>query len=830
MPRKRQGLDEEKGEGGVILDVPFHEAARRRYLNYALSVITSRALPDVRDGLKPVQRRILYTMHHDLRLHPNAKPIKCAGVVGDVLGRYHPHGDTAVYDALVRMAQSWSLRYPLIEGHGNFGSMDGDPPAAYRYTEARLRPITSELLDDLGKETVEFRDNYDGNHREPCVLPARLPQLLINGTTGIAVGMATSIPPHNLREVADACVALIENRNITTAGLMKHLKGPDFPVGGLILNSRSDLRKIYEEGQGSIRMRGEYAVEGGNRGTPRIIIKSIPYLTETDKLVQRIAELIVSRKVPQMIDVRNESTEKDGLRIVIELRRDSNPDLVMAYLYKNTPLQSTFGFNLNCLVPAGRSAEIPSRGRRNQEEFGEVALAPNRLNLKSMLLHFIDFRFEVVERRFRHELRLLRERIHVLEGFRKIFDALDEAVRIIRKSDGKKEAAEKLMKRYKLDAVQADAILELKLYRLARLEIQAILDELREKRRSAREIEGILDSKRRIWSVVKQEIKAAGEKFSDSRRTRIGGHGEVEAEYDEEAFIADEDATVLLSRDGWVRRVQRVTDLSKVRLRQDDELLSIVGGNTRSSVIFFSNFGVAYTVRINDIPPSPRGFGDPVQRLFKYRDGERTIAAVSLDPRALGGDPAVIGKPNDKPGTIPKLHALAISSSGYGIRFGLLPFAEASTRAGRRFARVREGEEITEVMLVSGGEVVVTATRGGRALLCKVDEINFLGGPGRGVQVLKVAKNDRVLGFMVSRSESDGLTVVRDNGKKIPIRPRNYRITSRAGKGFEVIKRGRLDRIQRNAAALPEYLKPAGPANGNGNSNGRNGSETEREE
>src|ERR1041385_3333197 len=355
MGRKKDDGAGQGGGTGTVLDIPFHEAARRRYLNYALSVITSRALPDVRDGLKPVQRRILFTMHHDLHLAADSKPKKCAAIVGDCMGKYHPHGDSAIYDALVRMAQDFNMRHPLVDGQGNFGSLDGDPAAAMRYTEARLRPTAADLLDDLDKETVDFRDNYDGNHREPCVLPARIPQLLVNGATGIAVALATSIPPHNLKEVADACVALIEDRSLTVAGLMKHLKGPDFPVGGLILNSRAELHEIYAQGQGSVRVRGEYGVEEGDRGSLRLVITSIPYMVETDKLVQRIAELIVERKVPQLVDVRNESTEKEGLRIVLELKKGSDAALVMAYLYRNTPLQSTFPINLTCLVPTSSS-------------------------------------------------------------------------------------------------------------------------------------------------------------------------------------------------------------------------------------------------------------------------------------------------------------------------------------------------------------------------------------------------------------------------------------------------------------------------------------------
>ncbi len=782
MPRRKQLIDYR--DPGSVEEVTFHDAARRRYLNYAISVITSRALPDVRDGLKPVQRRILYTMFNDLRLLPDRKTIKCAKVVGQVLSNYHPHGDTAVYDALVRMAQNWNLRYPLVFGQGNFGSLDGDSPAAFRYTEAKLEPLSVELLDEIRQETVDFRPNYDGSQKEPEVLPARVPHLLINGTSGIAVGMATNIPPHNLREVVDACVALIENRKMSTADLVKIIKGPDFPVGGEILNSRAELRKIYQSGQGSIRVRGEYEIEKSGRRMQRIIVRSIPYMVNKAQLVERFGELAASRKVPQIVDVRDEST--DDIRIVLELKGDADADQVMAYLYRHTPLQTNFNVNLTCLVPHD----------------GSDACVPRRADLKTVLDQFIKFRFEVVRRRFEHEMRLLKERCHILEGFKKVFDALDEAIRIVRRSEGKKDAAKKLRKRFRLDEVQADAVLELKLYKLAKLEIQAILDELREKRKRIKAIKAILDNPRRIWTPVKQELKEIGERYGDERRTTVTTKGQEEASFNEEAFIVNEDALVLLSRDGWVRRVQRVSDITKVRTRQGDEIIAVLGGDTRSTVGFFSNFGTVYTIRINDVPASPRGFGDPIQRLFRFKDGERPIAAVSFDPRATPD----LGSAKDAEGEIPKNHAIAVSSSGYGLRFALHPYAEPSTRVGRRFARTKQGEEIVGVSIIQGEEVLVTASRNGRALLCKVEEVNFLSGPGRGVRVIKVDKTDRVLSFDVSTRPREGLVVIRDGGKRIPILPGNYRVTSRGGKGFEVVKRGSLEEIERRALSLPDFL------------------------
>jgi DNA gyrase subunit A len=760
-----------------------------------MSVITSRALPDVRDGLKPVQRRILYTMQHELHLSAATKPLKCARIVGDVLGKFHPHGDVAVYDALVRMAQDFSLRYPLVDGQGNFGSLDGDAPAAYRYTEARLRRISDELLDELPRDTVDFRPNYDGRQREPVVLPARIPNLLANGATGIAVGMATNIPPHNLAELAEACEALIRDRNLSVADLLKSIKGPDFPTGGLLLNSRAELRKIYEEGQGALRLRGEYTLEEKDRSR-RIVVTSIPYLVQKDLLVRSIGEIIAARKVPQLLDVRDESTQ--DVRIVLELRKDADPDLVMAYLFKHTSLQTNFNVNLTCLVPSAEGTRVSGPSGE-----GGGSLAPARIDLKTLLGHFIDFRYQVVERRFQHDLRLLRERIHVLEGFRKVFDALDEAIRIIRSSDGRDDAAERLMQRFKLDEVQAAAILDLRLYRLAKLEIKAILEELKEKRTKAQEIEEILASSRRLWGVVREEIGEARTRYSDSRRTRIGAKGTVETEYDEQAFIVDEDVLVLLSRDGWVRRAGRITDLSKVRMRQGDEVLCVLAGNTKSVAVFFTNFGSAFSIRIHDIPAS-RGHGEPVQGLFKFRDGERVVNAVSLDPRVVTD----IGSAEDTEGssemTAPPNHLFALNSAGYALRTSLFPFAEPSTRSGRKFARLKEGEEVVFAEVVRGDEVAVVATRQGRVTLFLAAEVNFLGGPGRGVLGIKVAADDRVLACAVSRAPKEGLRVLTAGGRGIDVDPKHYKVSGRGGKGIEVVKRGGLSGVERPPPQLPD--------------------------
>src|SRR5207253_8572374 len=576
--RKRRGSGGNGAPPPSEIAAPLHEEARRRYLNYALSVITSRALPDVRDGLKPVQRRIIYGMYNDHRLTHEAKYQKCAKVVGTIMGQYHPHGDVAIYDALVRMAQDFSLRYPLVDGHGNFGSLDGDAAAAMRYTECRLAPLASELLTELGKRTIDYRPNYDGTMFEPIVVPARLPQLLMNGTTGIAVGMATNIPPHNVQELCDALVELNAHPKLDTKDLLKFVKGPDFPTGGQLLNSRAELRQMYESGQGSLRVRGEWKLEELPRGGQQIVVTSIPYAVNKASLVAKFGDLVRERKLPPLVDVRDESTK--DVRVVLELKRDAEPDLVMAYLYKHTSLQTSFNVNLTCLVPSG-NAEVGT---------------PQRLDLKTILQYFLRFRFEVVTRRFKFDLQEVQRRLHILEGFETVYDALDEMIKIIRKSEGKEDAAQKLMKRFKLDEIQTDAILDMRLYKLARLEILVVQKEAKEKRVEQKELKALLASDKARWGVVRDEIKEIVSQYADERRTKIGG-GREEVEYTEEAFIADEDANVVITRDGWVKRVREMKDPASTRLREGDEVLSVLAGSLKSNLVLFSNFGAGYVTR-----------------------------------------------------------------------------------------------------------------------------------------------------------------------------------------------------------------------------------------
>ena len=766
-------------QGGGPEAIALHEAAQARYLNYALSVITSRALPDVRDGLKPVQRRILFTMWQQ-SLTADAKHRKCAKVVGDVMGNYHPHGDAALYETLVRMAQPFSLRYPLVDGSGNFGSLDGDNAAAMRYTECRLARLSDELLSEIDQTTVAFRPNYDGTRTEPVVLPARIPNLLINGATGIAVGMATNIPPHNLNEVCTALLKLLDNADLTSAQLCRWVKAPDFPTGGQILNSAEELREIYKTGSGAVRLRATWEEGPVTRTTRTIYITSVPYTVNKSTLVERIADVAISRKLPPLLDVKDLST--DEVRIAIELKKDADEKMVMAYLFKHTPLQTNFIVNLTCLIPT-EAADI---GR------------PERLDLHAMLWHFLHFRLEVVTRRLEHELASLTARVHILEGFEKVFDALDEILRIVRRSEGKADAAAQIIKRFGLDAEQTDAILELKIYRLARLEILIIRKELDEKRRRIRNINALLKDEAGRWGVVRVELEEIQKKYGDRRRTTIASDA-GESEYTAEDFIVDEDNVVLVSHDGWVKRQKDVKDVSATRVREGDSILAALAGSTRASVVFFSNFGVAYSARVADLPAST-GYGEPIQRFFKLKDGERIVSALSLDPRAVG---AVAPQ---KEGAVPPVHALAVTSDGYSLRFSLEPFVDPSTRAGRRYARVAEGAEVVGVSRVTGRETVIAATRDARALLCPVDEVNFLSGPGRGVILIKLDAEDRVMGFIASTGDRDLLTVETTRGAEQTISTAKYEVTGRGGKGRELLQRGQFTRILWRVPDAPEPL------------------------
>jgi DNA gyrase subunit A len=553
--------------------------------------------------------------------------------------------------------------------------------------------------------------------------------------------------------------------------LCRYIKGPDFPTGGQMLNSQEELKEIYKTGSGAIRLRATWEEGPVTRGGKTIYITSVPYTVNKASLVERIGDIALSRKLPPLVDVKDLSTE--DVRISLELKKEADEKMVMAYLYKHTPLQTSFVVNLTCLEPTEGNVEV---GR------------PKRMDLHEMLWHFLHFRLEVVTRRLEHELAAVKKRVHILEGFEKVFDALDEILKIVRKSEGKADAAQQIMKRFDLDAEQTDAILELKIYRLARLEILIIRKELEEKRRRARQINALLKDQEGRWGIVQFEIEDIQKKYGDARRTSISSDA-GEAEYTAEDFIVEEDNVVIVSRDGWVKRQKEVKDVSTQRVREGDTVLALLPGSTRASVVFFSNFGVAYTSRIADIPAST-GYGEPIQRFFKLKDGERILAALSLDPRAIGN---IVPR---KEGEIPPVHAVAATSDGYSMRFSLEPFVEPSTRSGRRFARAADGVEVVGVDRVTGDEVIIAATRDARAVLCKVEEVNFLSGPGRGVILIKlISKADRVLGVVVSSGDRQLMTVETSRGAEQTISTAKYEVTGRGGKGRELLQRGQFTRV-----------------------------------
>ena len=746
-----------------IAAIDLGAAAEERYLAYALSVITARALPDVRDGLKPVQRRILYAMYQNLRLTAGARPRKSAAVVGEVLGKYHPHGDVAAYEAMVRLAQPFALRYPLVLGEGNFGSLDGDSPAAMRYTETRLAAIAEELLRDIRHETVEFRDNYDATLREPVVLPAAIPQLLINGCTGIAVGMATNIPPHNLTEIVDALVAMIAAPDLGNKELCKYVKGPDFPTGGEILNSRAELRAIYDTGHGAVRLRGQY-VGAVEKRRQRVIITSIPYTTNKARIVEQIAEHIVGRRLPQATDVRDEST--DTVRIVVEIKPDAAPDAVMAYLFKHTDLQINFNVNLTALVPTA----TPGLGQ------------PARLTLRDLCRHFLDFRLEVVTRRLQHELRELQERLHILAGFLKLFANLDRAIAIIRKSASRAEAAQALMKEFQLDEVQTDAILETRLYQLARLEIDKIREEQREKEKRAREIDALLKSTKARWKIVDTELRAIADTYGDKRRTVLSAGAELV--YDAEAYVVHEDTTVVLTRDGWLKRLGEIKDPSATRVREGDFARWILRGNTRENLALFSNFGVAYVLKVAAVPATT-GYGEPIQSLLNFKDRERVIAAALVPPG-----------PGDEAAQAARDRWLVATAHGMG--FFCRPDLAETTRSGRRFARTKDDDELT-VVVPADGDTITAVTAAGNLLAFAADELPELSGAGRGVILMRLDPDDRLVGALCHPLDTPPVAVAEDGTERRLNRPE---LAHRAQKGRKTLKRFKpVELVPRSATA-----------------------------
>jgi DNA gyrase/topoisomerase IV subunit A len=694
----------------------------------------------------------------EMGLGPTAKFRKSAAVVGEVLGKFHPHGDQAAYDAMVRMAQDFSLRYPLVEGSGNFGSLDGDPAAAMRYTEARLSQIAEELLVEIDKETVGFRPNYDNSLKEPIVLPARFPQLLVNGTSGIAVGMSCSFPPHNLGEVIDGLAAMIDDSNIEIKDLLKYIKGPDFPTSGQLLNSKKELREIYQSGSGGIRIRGEYSVEDLPRGKQAIVFTSIPYMVNKAKLLEKLIGLMDDKKLPQVTAARDEST--DVVRIVLELKAETNADLVTAYLFKHTDLESTFPMNFTALKP-------------NME--------PERLSLKEIMRFFLDFRHELVTKRLNFDLRLLKARLHILAAFEALYDDLDTAIKMIRKAKSREDAAEKLKRHFRLDNDQVKAILEMQLYKLVGLEIDRILKEKAEKTKQRKDIEAILASQKKIWGLIKSELLEIKGKYGDRRKSVMRAAEDVE--FSQEDFIVHEDVTVIMTRMGWIRRVKTVGE--NLRFKEGDELLALLPANTTDNIAVFSSAGRVYVIKAVDLP-SGAGFGEPVQHLFKFGDGERPVTAMNLSTVFAGTAREDGTDVQPELALVPKeVTALSVSSHGVGFAFDLSQFNAVTTRVGKKFAGVKTGDGIMGVDILDLPNVLFITTEG-KAIVVATKDIPVLTGAGKGVKLVNV-KNGEVALFRPVR-KGEQVKVIDEKGKDKVIDLKEYGVMTRGSVGLKAVK------------------------------------------
>src|SRR5580700_734055 len=740
---------------------------RESYLSYAMSVIASRALPDVRDGLKPVQRRILYAMR-EMGLDPGKQHRKCAGIIGEVLKSYHPHGDGSVYDALVRMAQDFTLRYPLVDGHGNFGSIDPDPPAAYRYTEARLARSALDVLADIDKETVPFVANFDNQGVEPSVLPGRLPQLLVNGSSGIAVGMATNIPPHNLNEIADAIAALIDDPKTDDDALCAIVQGPDFPTGGTILGHEA-IREAYRTGRGSIAIRGKAEIVE-DRGKHKIIITEIPYQVYKGRIVEAISEAYAEKRITGISRMDDESNRK-GMRVVIELQRNAIPKIVLNQLFKHTPLQSTFGFNMLALVPVGSP-------RAN----GSVALEPQVLTLKQLLEHFIAHRKDVVVKRTTCDLRKAEERAHLLEGYRIALDHIDEVIEIVRGSQTTDEAKERLSKRFALSEVQAQAIVDMRLRALVGLERKKIEDEYAELIKTIAELQDILRSPRRIASIVKHETLEVKKRFGDERRTTIEP---AEDEMSIEQITPNIDVVVTYTVGGYIKRVTVDTFRTQLRggrgvtgisnLKREDVVRNFFVTKTHDHVLFFTNMGRVYRLRGYEIPDTTRqARGTALVNLLTLPPGEEVTAAFPIDRFET------------------ERYLVMVTKRGVIKKSKLEEFANVR-RNGLIAINLDPGDELLAVDLSDGSRDIILASTQGMAVHFNEKGVRPMGRAARGVKAMTLEKGDTVVAMDVVEDERREVLLVTSLafGKRTPID--DYRHTARGGKGVKAFARQRDD-------------------------------------
>ncbi len=729
-----------------VIEVNISQEMQSSFMDYAMSVIVSRALPDVRDGLKPVHRRILYAMN-DLGMTPDKPYKKSARIVGDVIGKYHPHGDSAVYETMVRMAQDFNYRYMLVDGHGNFGSVDGDAAAAMRYTEARLSKISMELIRDINKDTIDYQDNYDGSEREPVVLPAKFPNLLVNGSSGIAVGMATNIPPHQLGEVIDGVLALSHDRSLTIEELMEHIPGPDFPTGAEILG-RSGIRRAYQTGRGSITLRAKTIIEEKN-GRTRIIVYELPYQVNKARLIEKIAELVREKEIDGITDLRDES-DRTGMRIVIEVRRDTNPNVLLNNLYKQTALQSSFGINLLALV-GGR---------------------PKVLNLKECLEFYLDHQIEVIRRRTAFELRKAEARAHILEGLRIALDHLDEVINLIRASQTTEIARDGLMNRFSLSYEQAQAILDMRLQRLTGLERDKIENEYSELLARIAELKAILADEEKVLEIIREELTDIKERFNDKRRTEISLS---EVHLEDEDLITRENIVITMTHQGYIKRLPVSTYRSQRRggrgiqgmgTNDNDFVQHLFITNTHDTLLFFTNKGKVYRLKGYEIPDLGRtAKGIPIINLLQIDQGEYISTVIPIEEFKEG--------------------AYLFFMTKYGIAKRTRLTAFSNIRRGGLFAiTLRDDDELHTVRLTDGNKELIIGTKDGMSIRFPEKDVRMMGRTAAGVKGISLSAGDYVVGMDLI-AEGHEVLIVTENGygKRTPIE--EYRIQSRGGKGIK---------------------------------------------
>ena len=735
---------------GNIVQVDINDEMQKSYIDYAMSVIVGRALPDVRDGLKPVHRRILYSMN-ELGLSADKQYRKSARIVGDVLGKYHPHGDSSVYDAMVRLAQDFSTRYMLVDGHGNFGSVDGDSPAAMRYTEAKMSKISAEMLRDIEKETVDFIPNFDDTLKEPSVLPSRIPNLLVNGSQGIAVGMATNIPPHNLGEVIDGVVMMIDNPDVTIKELMTKIKGPDFPTAGIILG-KDGIRSAYETGRGKIKVRAKAEIEEMNGGKSRIVVTEIPYLVNKSRLIEKIADLVRDKKVEGISDLRDES-DREGMRIVIEIKRDANANVILNQLYKHTQLEDTFGVIMLALVD------------------GE----PKVLNLKEVLKHYLDFQKEVIERRTRYDLNKAEARAHILEGLRIALDNIDEVINIIRSSKTVADAKQNLTERFGLTEVQSQAIVDMRLARLTGLERDKIEEEYAELIKTINYLKEVLANERLVYQIIREEILEIKKKYSDARRTKITRKMD---DIDIEDLIQEEDVVITLTHFGYIKRLSIDTYTAQKRggkgivglsTREDDVVENLFITSTHNNILFFTNQGRVYKMKAFEIPEASRqAKGIAIVNLLQLNTKERIQAVMTIKEFE-----------DNK-------YLTMVTKNGIVKRCSLTQF-KAIRKNGLNAINLKPGDELIGVRLTDGDEQIIIVTANGYSIRFKESDVRPMGRAAAGVKGITLREGDIAVGMDLV-SESLKLLTVSEKGFGKRTSLKQYTVQGRGGKGIKTYK------------------------------------------